>query len=145
MSSSWSSHDCQSLSIASQFLIMTYSVKVRYTFYNSFLIPVTMRLWLTVSILFSFLVMIVNETTRGKRTTVVWMVSRSHSTEYSQDDKAICQIINSRLLNSTSHELLVQGYNGGLGHKFISLFYSITFALLTGRRFRGGTNMLFSL
>ena len=49
----------------------------------------------------------------------------------------MCQIIDSQLLNSSAHELLVHSYNGGLGHKFISLFYSLTYALLTGRRFQG--------
>lgn len=52
----------------------------------------------------------------------------------SPDD--ICQIIDSRLFNASSRELLVHSYNGGLGHKFISLFYSLTYALLTRRRFR---------
>ena len=54
-----------------------------------------------------------------------------------RSDASLCQRIDSRLLNASSPELLVHGYNGGLGHKFISLFYSTTYALLTGRRYRG--------
>ena len=72
-----------------------------------------------------------------------WATTSFPSPTTQRQQNYICQTIDSQLLNSTSHELLVHGYNGGLGHKFISLFYSLTYALLTGRRFQGTSHSRF--
>ena len=37
--------------------------------------------------------------------------------------------------NPNSFEIIHDGFNGGLGHKFISIYHSLSYAIVTGRRF----------
>ena len=51
--------------------------------------------------------------------------------DYNQKCSAILKVIK----GLHSHKILHDGYPGGLGHKFLSIFYSLTYALLLNRRF----------
>ena len=53
----------------------------------------------------------------------------------SLDYSLLCDRINSIISNPNSFEIIHDGFNGGLGHKFISIYHSLTYAIVTRRRF----------
>ena len=48
---------------------------------------------------------------------------------------AICSNVLKRITQNGTFYIISGSFNGGLGHKYISIFYSITYAILLGRRF----------
>ena len=47
----------------------------------------------------------------------------------------ICNNVLKRITQNGTFYIISGSFNGGLGHKYISIFYSITYAILLGRRF----------
>ena len=53
----------------------------------------------------------------------------------SLDYSTICNNVLKRITQNGTFYIISGSFNGGLGHKYISIFYSITYAILLGRRF----------
>ena len=47
----------------------------------------------------------------------------------------ICENVLKRITRNNTFYIISGSFNGGLGHKYLSVFHSITYAILLGRRF----------
>ena len=47
----------------------------------------------------------------------------------------LCRRVLSRISKNNTYFILAGSINGGIGHKYLSLLYSVTYALLLRRRF----------
>ena len=47
----------------------------------------------------------------------------------------VCNKVLQRITRNSTYYIISGSFNGGLGHKYLSVFYSITYAILLGRRF----------
>lgn len=47
----------------------------------------------------------------------------------------VCNKVLKRITRNGTYYIISGSFNGGLGHKYLSVFYSITYAILLGRRF----------
>ena len=47
----------------------------------------------------------------------------------------ICKNVLKRITKSNTYYIISGSFNGGLGHKYLSVYHSITYAILLGRRF----------
>ena len=57
--------------------------------------------------------------------------------EESFDYDRICKTVLKQITRKSTFYIISGGLSGGLGHKYLSVFYSITYAILLGRRFLG--------
>lgn len=64
-----------------------------------------------------------------------WNRCVNSSLNSSIDYSHLCDTINNIISNPHSFEIIHDGFNGGLGHKFISIYHSLTYAIVTGRSF----------
>ena len=62
----------------------------------------------------------------------------------SLDYSVLCDRINNIISDPNSFEIIHDGFNGGLGHKFISIYHSLTYAIVTGRTFYRLFHLIYS-
>ena len=64
-----------------------------------------------------------------------WKAIQYFSWSSSPNYSAICTNVLQRITKNNTFYIISGSINGGLGHKYLSVFYSITYAILLGRRF----------
>lgn len=64
-----------------------------------------------------------------------WKAIQYYPWDDTLDYSSICNNVLKRITQNGTFYIISGSFNGGLGHKYISIFHSITYAILLGRRF----------
>ena len=51
------------------------------------------------------------------------------------DYTKLCRLVRARVSKPDTYYIISSNINGGIGHKYLSIFYSLTYAILLERRF----------